>query len=129
MDRKFGHLPESEGEPLADLRRRVYRFRTGTEIAPDPPSIKEARQLLDEARTASDWLASADAALLASTVNAKDAFARIAGEPLGKNVVRNVLHTFTHSGEVLAVRQILGHSEVPFLQMKDLPWPGEVLTD
>jgi hypothetical protein len=125
LDRKYGQLPESDDEPFADLRRRVYRYRTGTEVPADPPPIDETRQLLREAREATAWLATADEALLASTVNAADASRTIAIEPIGKNVVRAVLHTFTHSGEVLAIRQMLGHPEIGFMKMADLPWPGE----
>ena len=125
LDRQFGQLPESDDEPLADLRRRVYRYRTGTEIPPDPPSLDEVRELLREAREATAWLATADDALLASTVNARDAAPTIAREPIGKNVMRAVLHTFTHGGELLAIRQMLGHPEIAFMDMAKLSWPGE----
>ena len=126
LDKTFAQLPSSDDEPLAELRRRVYRYRTGTEIPPDPPAIDEARALLREAREATDWLARADTTLLGSTVNAKDASPTITNEPIGKNVVRAVLHTFTHGGEVLAIRQMLGHSEIAFMNMAELNWPTPV---
>ena len=125
LDRQFGHLPSSNDEPFADLRRLVYRYRTGTEIPPDPPSLDGVRELLRQSREATSWLATADDALLASTVNARDAARTIAREPIGKNVMRAVLHTFTHGGELLAIRQMLGHPEIAFMDMAKLPWPGE----
>jgi hypothetical protein len=130
LDGRFGQLPESDSDPLADLRRRVYRYRTGTQIPPDPPSILEAYELLHESRLATTgWLSSAGPQLLASTIGPGDASPSIAREPIGKNVMRNVLHTFTHSGEILAVRQMLGHPEIGFMKMDDLFWPGEPRLD
>ena len=109
---------------MADLRRRVYRYRTGTEIPPDPPSLDEVRELLREAARRRPG-SQRTRPLLASTVNARDAAPTIAREPTRKNVMRAVLHTFTHGGELLAIRQMLGHPEIAFMDMAKLSWPGE----
>jgi hypothetical protein len=38
-----------------------------------------------------------------------------AAESVGTFMLRTVLHTWSHTGEINAIRQMLGHAEIPFV--------------
>lgn len=96
----------------------------GPAADPTPPSLDEARALLSDAKAATEWTADAAAALLSTTRE---------GSPLSRQgnvgtvLMRVILHTWFHTGEINAVRQMLGHAEIPFVgSMADkLEWRGK----
>ena len=88
-------------------RLENFDFRSND---PTPPALADARAWLDEAGLFTErWLPDADAELLGS----KPDF--LGGESIGTGVMRATLHTWFHCGEINAIRQLLGHPEIPFL--------------
>lgn len=77
---------------------------------PTPISLSEALNLLKEAKVANDWIIRADDELLAHTQGAIDH-----DENVGTALMRAVLHTWFHTGEINAIRQMLGHSAINFV--------------
>lgn len=97
----------------------VLRF-FGPAADPSPPPLSDALKLLDDAKASIDWLASADDVLMST--------ARGEGfESVGTALMRAVLHTWFHTGEINAVRQMLGHAEIPFVGklIGNLEWRSE----
>jgi predicted site-specific integrase-resolvase len=49
------------------------------------------------------------------------------GESIGTAIMRATLHTWFHAGEINAVRQMLGHAEMPFVgaMLGRLEWQEE----
>ena len=83
----------------------------GANADPTPPELETMLARLDAARSATrEWLAAAADELLAQPMGG-----RAGGENLGEGVLRATLHTWFHAGEVNAVRQMLGHAEIPFV--------------
>ena len=79
---------------------------------PTPPSHEESRALMAEARSRTEgWLPSVSDELL----SAKRDIGPQADENLGTQLMRAVLHTWFHIGEINAVRQQLGHAEIAFV--------------
>ena len=77
---------------------------------PTPPPLDEMQAALDEAKTVTDiWLPTADDSLLSSKPD------NLHGESVGTGVMRAVLHTWFHIGEINAIRQQLGHAEIAFV--------------
>jgi hypothetical protein len=104
----------SASEPFADLRGRVFRFRTGSDD-PTPPPLDEVLGLLNEARAANAWLDRVDEPTMASLAwNSAEGNRRL-DENVGTTLMRVVLHTWFHAGEVNAMRQMLGHAEIEFV--------------
>lgn len=100
---------------------RLRRFAPGSDD-PTPPPLDEARGSFDEARTLTNQrLPNADESQLASKPPA------YRGESAGTGVMRATLHTWFHIGEINAIRQQLGHTEIAFVgQMTGaLEWRGE----
>ena len=95
----------------------------GPEADPTPPSLSEAIRLLEEANTSVDWLASADDTLLSASHEG-----HVLGHHgnVGTALMKAVLHTWFHTGEINAVRQMLGHTEIPFVgeMLGSLEWRG-----
>lgn len=87
-------------------------FRTGSDD-PTPPPLALVRKALHDAKAANAWIAGADDALM-STVR-EGITARTADESVGTYLMRDVLHTWFHTGEINAIRQILGHPEIAFV--------------
>ncbi len=111
---------------LATLERRpsgLRPFVTGPAADPTPPPLTEALKLLQDAKGSLEWITGADDALFATTreelVTASASTAardlRIPKENAGTALMRAVLHTWFHLGEISAIRQMLGHPEIFFV--------------
>ncbi len=94
-------------------------FASGPRADPTPPPLPDVLKLLDDAKASIDWITSADDALLSTT--REDA---TLGESVGTALMRAVLHTWFHIGEMNAVRQMLGHREIGFVgrMVGNLEW-------
>ena len=85
-----------------------YNFRS---TDPTPPSLDEARKCLADAKAFVErWLPSADEALF-SYLPPENAD----GETVGTGLMRAILHTWFHTGEINAIRQMLGHAEIGYV--------------
>ena len=100
----------------------VLRF-FGPDADPTPLPLTDALTMLDDAKRSIDWLGSADDTLLSSS----PAGYFLSSESVGTNVMRAVLHTWFHTGEINAVRQMLGHAEISFVGKLtgNLEWRSE----
>ena len=79
---------------------------------PTPPTFEEMRAMLAKANALTEkWLPGATDELLSS----KRDFGPQASENLGTQLMRAVLHTWFHIGEINATRQMLGHPEIQFV--------------
>ncbi|MBI3457985.1 MAG: DinB family protein [Candidatus Rokubacteria bacterium] len=107
------------GEPRTSGLRR---FASGS-ADPTPPPLAETLTLLQDAKASIDWIANADEALLAtshgeilkSRLNPVLVSLGLHEENLGTALVRAILHTWFHTGEINAIRQMLGHPEIFFV--------------
>ena len=98
------------GERL-DLGDRLY-FGPGAD--PTPPSLNEMREMFDKAKALTEaWLPGANDELLSS----KRDFGPQREENLGTQLMRAIFHTWFHTGEINAMRQMLGHAEIQFVGM------------
>ena len=86
-----------------------------------PPDYGEALELL---RTATDDLGWVRAT---SDERMSTRYARLGNESVGTFLMRAVLHTWFHTGEINAIRQLLGHPEIRFVGPFDgaLAWIPE----
>lgn len=113
-------LKEGPDDPYPALRARVRQFRSGGG-EPTPPTLQEAISLLHEARELSKWLIGVDDAVMSAVQWGTDSrdggVVRGGDEKLGTSVIRNTFHTWFHTGEVNAIRQMLGHPEIIFILM------------
>ena len=98
----------TQGEPPTAMRERFL----GRNADPTPPSLSGALQLLGNARAATEWTSTADDALLSTTC--RDSPVSRQGN-VGTALMRAILHTWFHAGEINSVRQMLGHAEIPFV--------------
>ena len=106
-------------KPMPALDRVYF----GADADPTPPSLADVRDTLAEATALTHaWLANIDDALLSS----KRDFGQASDENLGTQLMRAVLHTWFHTGEINAIRQMLGHAEIPFVgeMLGKLEWRG-----
>lgn len=87
-------------------------FRTGSDD-PTPPPLELVLQALHDAKAANDWIAGADDALMCTV--REGITSRTANESAGTYLMRDVLHTWFHTGEINAIRQMLGHPEIAFV--------------
>jgi hypothetical protein len=78
---------------------------------PDPPTLAEALQYLKDARDVNPWMATRDYAFLDTLRDGAGANP----EHLGTYLMRAILHTWFHWGEINAIRQVLGHPEIRFM--------------
>lgn len=97
----------------------VRPYTAGPTADPTPPPLADALTLLADAKAASAWLTKADNSLLSTS---REEYAALfcnllPVESVGTALMRVVLHTWYHIGEINAVRQMLGHAEVPFVGM------------
>jgi hypothetical protein len=100
---------------------RLDRFTFGSSD-PTPPSLREAMAILDEAIAfQKTWLAGLTREKLASKPPG------FQGESVGTGIMRATLHTWFHTGEINAVRQLLGHKEIPYVGvlLGNLEWRGD----
>jgi hypothetical protein len=115
-------------DPYPELRARARQFRNSSDD-PTPPSLQAALDLLRDACEASKWLIDASDLLLSQAVWGRedDGPIRHRQETLGTSVIRGVLHSWYHTGEVNMIRQFLGHPEIPFIQFMagNMEWIDE----
>ena len=112
----FGYVLMTK-KPMPALDRLYF----GAGADPTPPPLADVRETLAEATALTQaWLANVDDALLSS----KRDFGPLPDENLGTQLMRAVLHTWFHTGEINAVRQMLGHAEIPFVgeMLGSLEW-------
>jgi hypothetical protein len=77
-----------------------------------PPSLAEAINWLREGRSFTEqWLGRATPELMARIPPGNVT----GGESVGTALLRATLHTWFHTGEINAVRQMLGHREIPYV--------------
>ncbi len=96
-------------------------FGPGADATPLP--LTDALKMMADAKRSIDWLGSADDPLLASSPPGHF----LSRESVGTNVMRVILHTWFHTGEINAVRQLLGHAEIRFVGklIGNLEWRSE----
>jgi hypothetical protein len=80
--------------------------------------------MLDDARAATDWTSTANDVILSTTRH--DSPTSRHGN-VGTALMRAVLHTSFHTGEINSVRQILEHPEIPFVgsMVDKLKWHSD----
>ena len=95
----------------------VLPYTVGPDADPTPPPLEEALKLWRQAREESVWTATADDALLSSSSENYRAMMRnlVPAETVGTALMRVILHTWYHAGEINAIRQMLGHPEIVFV--------------
>jgi len=92
-----------------EFGERVF-FGAGAE--PTPPGFEEMREMFAKAKALTEaCLPNATPELLSS----KRDFGPLTSENLGTQLMRAVLHTWFHAGEINAMRQMLGHEEIQFV--------------
>lgn len=89
-------------QPYPDELRQ---FAFGAPPEETPPPLSQVLAYFDKARSL-DWLEGVDEAFLDSGTRQ---------ENIGTSVTRVTLHTWYHTGEVNAIRQMLGHPEITFV--------------
>ncbi len=107
----------------------LRRFSGTPEADPTPPPLGETRSLLADAEGHLDWLEDADDGLMSSKrdLNRRDMESVVSTmENVGTSLMRVMLHTWFHIGEINAMRQLLGHPEIGFLGdiTEHLEWRG-----
>ncbi len=96
-------------EPLPHQGDRLF---VGAAADPTPPPLADMRAMFADAKTRTEaWLPGIDDQLL----SAKRDFGPRADENLGTQLMRGVLHTWFHTGEINTIRQMLGHREIRFV--------------
>jgi uncharacterized damage-inducible protein DinB len=102
------------GDPVPP---ELMRFATGPNADPAPPSLEEGLALLDAACRSIDWIADADDAVMAATAPPGSNFpiAPVAEESTATSMMRVALHTWFHTGEVNAIRQLQGWPEIIYI--------------
>ena len=98
----------------------LHRYRFGSDD-PTPPPLSEALSLLENARAFMEsWVPTASEELMLRIPPGNVT----GGENVGTALMRATLHTWFHTGEINAIRQMLGHPEIPFVgQMRgNLEW-------
>ncbi len=84
----------------------------GPDADPTPPAFEEMQTMFAKAKALTEtWLPDATDDLLSS----KRDFGPQASENLGTQLMRAVLHTWFHIGEINAMRQMRGHDEIRFV--------------
>jgi len=88
------------------------RMFFGAGADPTPPSMAEMLEMWERAKGLSEkWLLGLTSELLGS----KRDFGPMQDENLGTQLMRAVLHTWFHIGEINAIRQMLGQDEISFV--------------
>ena len=96
-----------------ELPWHLVRF-VGPAADPTPPPLDEALKLLRDTKASIDWLTDADETLL-STTREEHLLSKQGQDNIGTALINAVLHTWFHTGEINAIRQMLGHAEIPFV--------------
>ncbi|HEY8172505.1 MAG TPA: DinB family protein [Dehalococcoidia bacterium] len=90
---------------------RLHRYRPGSDD-PAPPSLVDAMAWLREGREyTEEWLGRATPELMLRVPPGNVT----GGENVGTALMRATLHTWFHAGEINAIRQMLGHKEIPYV--------------
>jgi hypothetical protein len=86
-----------------------------------PPDYREALALLRAATDDLGWVGAASEERMSTR------YPRLGDEMVGTFLMRAVLHTWFHTGEINAIRQLLGHPEIRFVGPFDgaLEWLPE----
>ena len=100
---------EGRAKP-AQIASMMQQFRSGSPADPTPPPLIDVLKLLDDAKHSIDWVTRADDTMMSVVPQGSRN-----GENIGTMVMRAALHTWFHSGEINAIRQMLGHSEIRFV--------------
>ena len=97
------------GETLPEV---LAKYRSGPDADPTPPPLDSVLALIQRAEQGTDWI---DDGVLAEPTREVN---------MGTSLLRAILHTWFHAGEINAVRQMLGHPEITFVgQLVDnLEW-------
>ncbi len=119
----IGHVANQQHTYFADWPQRkktdprYQEFGFGSPAS--QPSLKDAMAL---------WQASCDEAdvwLQAATEESlQGLFPSSRGENGGALLVRHIFHTWFHLGEIISIRQILGHQPPQFVNMHDWSYDG-----
>ena len=107
-----------------ELPWHLVRF-VGPAADPTPPPLGEALKLLRDAKASIDWLTDADDSLF-STTREEHPFSTQGQDNIGIALIYAAFHTWFHTGEINAIRQMLGHAEIPFVgeMLGKLEWQG-----
>ncbi len=98
----------------------LARYASGS-TEPAAPPLADVRPLIGQARAfAEQWISGATDDLMLEVTTANGA----RGENEGTSLMRTILHTWFHTGEINAIRQMLGHKEIVFVgtMLPDLEW-------
>ncbi len=119
----IGHVANQQHTYFVDLPQgkevdpRYREFGFGNPAS--QPSLEDAMAL---------WKASCDEAdvwlLAATTESLKGPFSSPRGENGGTLLVRHISHTWFHLGEIISIRQILGHQPPQFVNLHDWSYDG-----
>ncbi len=124
----IGHIAQHwlSVRSFATLERRpsgLRAFVSGPAADPTPLPLSDVLKLFRDAKASIDWIANADNSLMATvreeivkssaTTAQKDL--GIPNESVGTALMRAILHTWFHIGEINAIRQMLGHQEIFFV--------------
>ena len=115
-------LVRSRNDRRCQSSRRMARQFTEKSVMPTDASLasialdtaltRRLRAMFAEAKALTEkWLPNATDELLSS----KRDFGPQASEHLGTQLMRAILHTWFHTGEVNGMRQMLGHPEIQFV--------------
>lgn len=123
----IGHMAEQEhrffvaGPNGIPVEPAFKRFGSGSEAS--QPPLEEVMDLWRAATEGADrWLHAATEESMAEVFVAPDL--RSPGENAGTFLVRNIFHYWTHTGEISAIRQMLGHRAPQFVSMHRWMYPG-----
>ena len=101
-----------------ELREDWTRFSSGPTAEPTPPSLSEALAVLHAAREIVRWTESADEGVLGmkhARPEWRGELTARRAENVGTRLLRAVLHTWYHTGEVNMIRQLQGHPPINFV--------------
>ena len=112
----MGHVSTGWLFKYALMTRERFQFGDriffGPGADPTPPSLEEMLAMFAKAKALTEaWLPEATDELLSSRRD----FGPQASENLGTQLMRAVLHTWFHIGEINAMRPRLGHGEITFV--------------
>jgi hypothetical protein len=98
-----GHWAAAQAAALRRESELMNPARDGS-----PPPYADALVRLDAATSDLHWIAVAGDVRMARRVEDRD-------ESAGSFLMRAILHTWFHTGEINAIRQLLGHPEIAFV--------------
>lgn len=94
--------------PGAGAAERSFFSQTSD---PTPPTWEDALLSLVAAKAENRWMLERDYAFLDEERVLRDSIT----ETVGTYLARTVLHTWFHTGEINAIRQLLGHPEIRYV--------------